>query len=104
MHYNVGGLVMDPHLRATLRPPEHAHIDWMHALVASGGIAQFEVNDVLRQLASRGVPTNTIDDFHASITWPFRGGNLPKGFFSNRLGSQNKPLRCFPSETLAAVK
>jgi hypothetical protein len=44
LKYEERGLLWDRPVRATLRLPHAAYTDWMHMLVASGGFAQYELN------------------------------------------------------------
>ena len=39
------GVLWDDLVRSTLRPPWCEYPDWMHVYVASGGVAQYEVNE-----------------------------------------------------------
>jgi hypothetical protein len=47
LKYEERGLLWDRPVRATLRLPHAAYTDWMHMLVASGGFAQYELNQMV---------------------------------------------------------
>jgi len=91
-------------LRHVVRPVTGVYWDWMHVLVASGGIVQCEINQLLRAFVAAGVPFKDIDDFCSRICWPSSAEKLRNNFFENRtVMNADAHIKGFASEMLTCV-
>ena len=80
-----------------LGPPQH--IFW-----ASGGVAQFHLNQFCRSIAQTGISLRDLNEFARTIRFPRGIGKFPKRFFRDRI--VNKPTnhcRAFAAEVLQAI-
>ena len=98
-------------MAAVAKLPDSIFMDWMHTLVSSGGIAQYELNQFLRRLL-RKLPTaeararmlSKLDDFAKAIAWPSKQGKWKVKSFQERLVDKpGKPLKMFSTECLQAI-
>jgi hypothetical protein len=55
------GILFDVECRNLLRPPECQYFDWQHTMVASGGVFQYSLNQLLRQFVLHGVAVEDLD-------------------------------------------
>jgi hypothetical protein len=98
------GLLWDEEVRTKMAPPLCEYPDWMHTYVASGGMAQYELNGLIIELHSNGVQTEDIDAWIAGVKIPKGMTKLKKTFFHDRtvfrVGSH---IRAFASEVLTAI-
>ena len=102
--YDPDGLMWDPHARSRLALPEAGYIDWMHVLVASGGIAQFQVNQVILILEEYGMEPSLIDKWCSSVKMPQGFTKLKKTFFADRVvKAKDAHIRAFAAEVLSAI-
>ena len=102
--YDPDSLAYDMHLR-TIIGISSTYFDWMHCLVASSGLAQFEVNAFCLALLDNfpDVTLNDLDVFALQIN--FSSGSFPKHFFENRIVmTEGKHMKAFASETINAVE
>ena len=90
--------------RKMLDYPKSRYTDWFHDLLASGGVFQIVVNEVVLDICEMtGVTLTDIDLFQSSITFPC--ARLNKKFFQDRIvGKRGKHVRAFASETITAVQ
>lgn len=74
--------------------------DWMHILMASGGVAQYEFNQYARRLCAKtGMNFEALDDFAAQIQWPKKAASWPKNYFTKRIVSEDDAhIKAFASE------
>ena len=89
--------------------PESVFYDWMHTLVSSGGVAQYEVNQLLRRLfvgrtkANKRILWAKLQQFQGTIIFP-KGEPKSKIDLEQRyVAKPNKHVRMFASETLKVV-
>lgn len=102
--YDPDGLMWDPEARSRLRLPEAAYIDWMHTLMASGGVAQYQLNQLVLALGDHGVDIDSIDEWFSSVKVPAGFTKLKKTFFRNRVVNQRTShIRAFANEMLSAI-
>ena len=110
------GFRWDPHnvlcsglsLRANL--PDSIYWDWMHTLVSSGGVAQYEINQVIRRIR-RLSPTADLDDSIESFLKRFvvfpkaQSGQILRNLnLKERIADKDtKHIRAFASEVLLLV-
>ena len=102
--YDADGLMFDPEVRSKMPLPQAGIIDWMHTLVASGGIAQYQVNKLVLLLGLYDIIPAEIDEWVAAITLPKGYTKLRKTFFVDRIVT--KPtghIRAFAAEMLTAI-
>lgn len=93
-----------PVLGPQLCPIQQTSFDWMHVLVASGGVAQYELNEFLKSLQSTGISLQVLNDFASLMVVPKSRQALPRNFFLDRLNMEdNSPMKTFSSEVLTAV-
>ncbi len=89
--------------RGMLNIPASRYTDWLHDLLASGGVFAILVNEVvLDVLGGSRLTRNDIDEFQQGISFP--GSKLTKTFFTDRIvKKRGKPIKAFASETMCAV-
>ena len=77
----------------------------MHGLVASGGVAQLEVNGFCHAIVHAGISLESIDQIHAQVSWPCASRrDLPPKFFQKRVAEEpSGHIKAFAAETLSAV-
>ncbi len=74
--------------------PTSVYWDWMHCVVASGGIAQYELNQLVLSICGSGIPIEQLDEFAATIQWPHASAKLPKHFSAIELfGAKDRTSR-----------
>lgn len=102
LHYEPRGLLWHASLRNLVCPAKHTMYDWMHCLVASGGIGQYEINGFLTAIKGLGLSLQQVDVFASAVTTP--RDKLPTKFFEDRYNPEYRShLKCFASEVLTAV-
>lgn len=74
--------------------------DWMHILLASGGVAQYNFCQFVRRLCQQtGVGFGALDQFAAQIQWPKKSPSWPKDFFGKRIVNEDDShVKAFASE------
>ena len=74
--------------------------DWMHILMASGGVAQYEFNQYTRRLCkTTGMTLAALDDFAAQLHWPKNAASWPKNYFQKRVVNEDDAhVKAFASE------
>lgn len=89
--------------RAMLNIPTARYTDWFHDLLASGGVFQIMVNEVVLDiLETTPLTLNDIDKFQADVCLP--EAKLGKTFFEDRIVQRRGcHVRAFGSETISAV-
>ena len=89
--------------RGMLNLPLSRYSDWFHDLLASGGVYQLLVNEVvLDVLEETQLSLVDIDEFQVGVRLP--QARLPKTFFRDRVvEKRGAHLRCFAAETISAV-
>ena len=102
--YGDEGVLWDEHLAECANPPDNTYWDWMHILVASGGVFQYECNEFLRALTREGVSLQDLDAFASKVQWPGERGKLPQGFFSKRfVAKTGSHMHAFASEMMSVA-
>jgi hypothetical protein len=95
-------LIFDDYCRGVARFPETIFWDWMHCLEASGGIAQYQLNQIVLHLKRSGISLAEIDAFCSKVS--MAGNKLSNTFFSDRVvEGPNSHIKAFGSEMLAAI-
>jgi hypothetical protein len=76
----------------------------MHCLVASGGVAQFQCNLVLRNLKASGISLKDVDDFASQVIVPKTWQRLTKTFFADRyVDGEKDHIKAFASEMISVI-
>ncbi len=102
--YHPKAILWDRAIRGTLSSPTSVFWDWMHCIVASGGIAQYEVNQLVLAAVGKGITIDRLDTFTGTITFPHGSSPLPRHFFRDRImDGDTSHLKAFAAETLVAV-
>ena len=86
--------------------PDSIYFDTMHNVCASGGFAQYEVNQFCRQVEKHGFPMEMLDSWYSCIHSPRQGfAKLSKHWFSIRINdvSDGSHCRAYASEILTIV-
>jgi hypothetical protein len=91
-------------MRGCARIPDSRFCDWMHNLVASGGVAQYQVNQFVHAMATGGLPLQSLDDFQQRCRLPHCQSQLRKSFFKDRLAAGPKAhIKAFAGEMLSII-
>lgn len=93
--YTPDGILWQPRWFGHVNPVTHTCWDWMHILVASGGVAQYHLNGYCCALVSQGIPLKTLDDFARAWVWPRSQHGLQTEFFSQRVNCATHWKPCF---------
>jgi hypothetical protein len=94
LHFEPLALVFDRSLRTIYRPIGCLFWDWLHVLIASGGVLQFAVNQVCLAIEAEGISLARLDELLAT----FVADNKPRfrlrcaGFFSTRIVRSSRAL------------
>ena len=104
MNYEPHSMLFDDYVRSLVSYPKCAYFDWMHCVATKGGIAQLEVNALVRLLLTHGVTLTSLDEFGATIRWPKNTTKLSRCFFQRRVVDKDGAcIRSFAGETLSAI-
>ena len=103
MVYNSDALLW-PNARFAAKLPLTTFWDWMHNLVASGGVAQYEVNQFLRRLKPH-LPLDRVEAWLAGCTWPKGIKRKPRIQFKWALKDKDAShMKIFASELLQLIE
>ena len=104
LSFNEDAVLWHPTWGGRLSPPTQTMFDWMHILCASGGLAQYEINEFLKLVKDAGVSMDQVDHFCSAVSLPKRLPRLGKNFFRDRLNTEpNSCLKSFSGEILVAL-
>ena len=101
--YEPHGVMFDDATFGRLSPPMAMFPDWMHDFVASGGVAQWELNNLINVLGEKGIGKEDIDAWAQRITLPRSYAYISKTFFQDRV-TANGHIKAFASEVLACIE
>jgi len=102
--YEPAAIIYNPYLRAISNFPGGLYWDWMHCLVASGGVAQYQCNQLLSALQRSGVSLDDLDNFNVQVTVPLTWQKLPKTFFKDRfVNGDDSHMKAFASEMITVI-
>jgi hypothetical protein len=92
-------------MRVVLPMTQSQYFDWMHTYVASGGLAQYELNGIVLHVVNKyEIPLSDIDAWCENVKLPKGMSKLPKKFFQNRVVERaDARMKAFASEMLTAV-
>ena len=82
--YNAETVSFDPHLRKFANPKTGTYWDWMHCIVGSGGVLQYEANALVYNLKQEGISPADLDGFASHVKWPRFVTGLTRDFFQGR--------------------
>ena len=85
LSYNQNTLLWSRGLLAIVRVPDCVYWDAMHVLHASGGVAQYECNQLAMQIRRSGGSLAMLDEFAAKVVWRKCQQRLPRTFFQDRI-------------------
>ena len=103
--YEPAAILFDEHCRSVARFPDTIYWDWMHCLLASGGIAQYQVNLVVLEIGKAGVSLASIDEFCSNVSMPASRAKLSRTFFQDRVVPRpDSHIKAFASEMLTVVQ
>ena len=104
--WNPDGLLFDKDLAGIIDLSEAIFADTAHCLLASGGVAQFHINQfVLRIIDRTDFDLPDLDCFAGKVTLPRSVPKLSNTFFQDRIvQKQSAHLRGFASEVRLAVE
>ncbi|CAE7938048.1 unnamed protein product, partial [Symbiodinium necroappetens] len=104
LQYHENGALWHPRLQ--LNHISQTMYDWMHVLVTSSAVGQYQVNEFAKELKqSWHVSLEYLDHFAQTFQLPACYTALPKKFFRDRVCMEaNSCIRCFGSEMLVAVR
>ena len=92
-------LLWDEGLKHICRPVSGTYWDWMHVLIASGGVAQYGANQFVIAARAAGLTPADFDAFAANIKWRKAETKLPASFFQSRVDTDaGKHMHAFASE------
>ena len=97
--YSPEGLLWDRQMREIARVPECVYWDWMHNMVASGGYAQLQINELCRNIIANGFSLVQLDAFAATVKTGLRG-NFFRARYRPKVGAH---FKAFASEMLCVV-
>ena len=83
LKYDEHGLIWDPHFREIASCPDSLFWDPQHIFLASGGTAQFQCNEFIRNLLKHNITLADLDSFVATVHFPRGHTNLPRIFSQN---------------------
>jgi len=91
--------------RYAAKLPSTTYWDWMHNLVASGGVAQYKVNQFLRRVRPH-MPLEYVESFLAGCTWPAGVKKKPRfKFHTWTLIEKDKAhIKMYASELLQLIE
>jgi len=108
--YDPAAIWLDAHVMSFVRVPHHIFWDWMHCLVASGGVVQYLINEFCNILVNVKVRNPftlaQLDHFASKVCWP-KGQKykFPKLFFQKRIKlAAGKHVRAFAIEVLQVMQ
>ena len=93
------GLLASPMARVA-NVPHSIFWDWMHCMVASGGVAQYELNQICRRLQAR-IPLEKLDAFASQYIFFEKRHRFTARFADRVVDSDGAHIRAFASEVLA---
>ena len=97
--YNTSSIMFDERLLKFATPATGTYWDWMHILVASGGVLQYEANQLVRSIVQARVGLAELDEFASKMVLPAHLVKLGKSYFQQRV--VDKPgahIHAFASE------
>jgi hypothetical protein len=105
LSYDATGVLFDDWTFRLVAMPDCIYWDHMHMVYASGGVAQYEVNQLVRNIRDKGVAFHEIDTWVQALQFPKEGvTKLPKRFFADRVvDADGKHIRAYAGEMLTAI-
>ena len=101
IHYNDGLSILFSPLARICRVPECVNWDAMHSIWASGGVAQYQINQFAHQMKLCGVSLADFDEFARLIR--LKGESYRMRLSSRLKRGDDAHLRAFANESLALV-
>ena len=102
--YDDEGTLCDAEVMSRIQWPWVAYTDHMHTYAASGGIAQFQLNQFVLFLCSCNIDIGDIDNWIEQVRLPRGYCKLKKKFFATRIRKSRKAhIKAYASEVLTAT-
>ena len=70
LQFHAAGILWHPSLKDKVCPVKQNYYDWMHILLASGGLGQYEINQFVKEIRGLGIPLKQLDDFAKMVIFP----------------------------------
>ncbi len=104
LQYSASDILWHPTLKQVVCPVRQTYYDWMHVLIASGGLAQYEINQFVKEIRGLGIALKQLDEFASAVVLPKSRTELPSTFFQDRLVEDDDScIRGFASEMLICI-
>jgi hypothetical protein len=106
LNYCRDGAMFDKRCRDIMKVPESTYWDPQHCIFSSGGVAQYEINGLLRMLKANGIDIPVIDGWINKVSIPSTSmHSLPQNFLRYRFRDEdNAHLKGFASESLVLLR
>eukprot|EP00973_Karenia_brevis_P055692 7745522-Karenia_brevis.AAC.1 len=100
-----GGLLFSERWRRYFDPVDSTYIDSMHCIYASGGVFQYQANELLYEvLQLPGMTLTKLDDFKNALGYGGRRKHyLGKTWFKDRYSPDGYHMKAFASEMVSAA-
>lgn len=104
--YQPCSVMFDSHLKHFANPADCTYWDWMHILLASGGVFQYEANQFVLAAQAEGVPISRLDSMSSLIHWPKgTSDRLFPNFFQKRVTQNtNGHIHAMASEMFSVAR
>ena len=105
LKYEPAGLLFNLRLRRYYRPHSILVYDWMHNLLTSSGVGQYQCNAFVRCVLELGTTLKELDDLAQTVVWPAETTRLSKTFFRDRYSKKaGGCLKGFAGDCMVAVQ
>ena len=81
----------ESHMRFVANVPDSRYTDWFHNLLASGGMLQYQINQLLYALGKLGISCESVDQFACVL--PRSHTKLKKTFSADRFVKHTKQTK-----------
>ena len=99
INYDTNSILWDQDIMELTSPASGIYWDWMHNLVASGGVFQYEANAFLIAVKDTGISLSDVDEIAQTIIWPRKYPKLTHNFFATRVTTDTDGhIRAFAAE------
>ena len=88
LQFHASGILWHPSLKHKLCPVKQNYYDWMHILLASGGLGQYEINEFVKKIRGMGIPLKQLDDFASVVFFSQRLYKAIADFFPRPTGGR----------------
>ena len=103
INYVEDGVLFDNHCLDVMQTPLDLYWDPMHVLFASGGVAQYHCNGLIKILVDNGVPIAGIDAWTSMISMPNYQLIKPNWIVDRFVYSDYAHIKAFASDCMAII-